>query len=193
MSHNIDERRIHFINKQSIELNKFRCEGWILDIGGGGEGVIGQLFGEQVIAIDPNRRELEEVPSVGPLRIIMNAGDLKFLDSEFNTVTSFFTMLYIAHEDKEKVFKEIYRVLKPDGVFLLWDTNIPAYNNGEKDIYALPLKIHMEDKIIETGYGVPWPGKEQNINLYANLGRKTGFKVIEQKENGETYFIKFKK
>ena len=32
----------------------------ILDIGGGGEGIIGKLKGEQVVAIDPNKRELEE-------------------------------------------------------------------------------------------------------------------------------------
>jgi len=43
-----------------------------LDIGGGGEGVIGQMKGKQVIAIDPNRRELEEAAD-GPLKIVMDA------------------------------------------------------------------------------------------------------------------------
>ncbi|WP_066502685.1 class I SAM-dependent methyltransferase [Abyssisolibacter fermentans] len=193
MSDDIDKSRVHFINEQKINISKVRREGYILDIGGGGEGVIGQLYGEQVVAIDPLESELEEAPTTGALRIIMNAKDLKFLDNQFNTVTSFFTMMYISNEDIEKVFKEIYRVLKLDGEFLFWDLNIPAFTNTDKDIYAVPLKIHLEDKIIETGYGVQWKGREQNIDLYIELGKKIGFKVIEQKLNEQTYYIKFKK
>ena len=43
-----------------IELHK-ELIGTILDIGGGGEGVIGQLYGEQVVAIDNSQEELDEV------------------------------------------------------------------------------------------------------------------------------------
>lgn len=102
-------------------------------------------------------------------------------------------MMYIESEYKEKVFREIYRVLKPEGEFLLWDATIPRYDNGEKDIYAILLSIELDDKVIETGYGGLWPGREQTMELYTSLGRKVGFKVIEENEKGETYFIKFKK
>ena len=37
-------------------------EGSILDIGGGGEGTIGRLYGTQVIAIDNRQEELDEAP-----------------------------------------------------------------------------------------------------------------------------------
>lgn len=56
MANNIEEKRINWIEKQFIELNKFNCNGRILDIGGGGESVIAQLFGERVIAIDKRIR-----------------------------------------------------------------------------------------------------------------------------------------
>ena len=37
--------------------------GEILDIGGGGEGIIGRVYGQQVTAIDNIQEELDEAPS----------------------------------------------------------------------------------------------------------------------------------
>ncbi len=39
-----------------VSLPNFSAEGLILDIGGGGEGVIGQLKGKQVVAVDLSSR-----------------------------------------------------------------------------------------------------------------------------------------
>jgi len=79
---------VFFFDQQEVVIGDFDAEGLILDIGGG-EGVIGQLKRDQVVAIDPNKRELEEAAE-GPIKIVMSADELKFLDSSFNTVTSFF-------------------------------------------------------------------------------------------------------
>ncbi len=48
----IEQDRIFRLDEQTVVLDDFPAEGWILDIGGGGEAVIGQLKGSQVIAID---------------------------------------------------------------------------------------------------------------------------------------------
>jgi len=48
----IMEEKIHFIDLHKIDLTDVELKGKILDIGGGGEGIIGQLKGEQVVAID---------------------------------------------------------------------------------------------------------------------------------------------
>ena len=37
-------------------------KGFILDIGGGGEGIIGRVYGHQVTAIDKCQDELDEAP-----------------------------------------------------------------------------------------------------------------------------------
>ena len=66
----ISEDRIIFFERQEVVVDDFEAPGYILDIGGGGEGIIGRLKGEQVIAIDPNRRELEGAAG-GPLKIVM--------------------------------------------------------------------------------------------------------------------------
>jgi hypothetical protein len=52
-------------------VDDFDAAGYILDIGGGGEGVIGQLKGERVVAIDKQKRELEEA-APGALKIVID-------------------------------------------------------------------------------------------------------------------------
>ncbi len=65
---NAQDRTLRF-ERQHVTINDFDADGYILAIGGGGEGTIGRLKGSQVIAIDMSKRELEEAPE-GPLKII---------------------------------------------------------------------------------------------------------------------------
>src|SRR5512141_2769979 len=69
--------------KLEISLPDFPAEGLILDIGGGGEGVIEQLKGRQVVAVDMSKRELDDAPGNPLLKIVMDARDLKFVDKSF--------------------------------------------------------------------------------------------------------------
>ena len=92
---------------QELGVPEFPAEGHVLDIGGGGEGVIGRMKPKQVIAIDLSRRELEEAPE-GPLKLVMDATDLKFLDRSFPTVTAFYMLMYVrAEADQQRVFREV--------------------------------------------------------------------------------------
>ena len=100
------EEDIRFIETQNIDLTDVDLKGRILDIGGGGEGIIGQLKGERVVAIDRRESELKEAPG-DYLKIIMDAKELKFLDETFETATAFFTLMYIPLENHQIVFQEI--------------------------------------------------------------------------------------
>jgi ubiquinone/menaquinone biosynthesis C-methylase UbiE len=182
---------IYFSKLHNIDIAKIKLNGRILDIGGGGEGVIGQFAGTQVVAIDPSERELKEAPG-DCIKIIMNGKDLKFLDETFDTITVFFTMMYMQMTDHHQVFKEIYRVLNPNGDVFLWDLTIPDKPKTDKKFYAIKLEIDIGKKIISTGYGTKW-GKKFNLEHYIDLGTKVGFKVTEKQVNGETFFIKFRK
>jgi SAM-dependent methyltransferase len=170
------EERIFFFDEQEVTVDDFEAEGHILDIGGGGEGVIGRLKGAQVIAIDPNKRELEEAPP-GPLKMVMDATDLKFLDGTFDTVTSFFTLMYIDGHEHEEVFSEVFRVLKPGGRFLVWDAEVRPSVHHDKEIAAFPLSIRLPTEQMETGYGCPWPAEDHDLAYYLQLAEDTGFEV----------------
>lgn len=186
------DERMYVIENQKVSIEEEINGNRILDIGGGGEGVIGLCYGDRVIAIDPSKDELEESPD-GPLKIVMDARALSFLENSFDAVTSFFTIMYIDKANHEKVFSEIYRVLKKDGEFVLWDTEIPKYDGSIKDIFAIYLDIITPVKQIKTGYGVSRKDKEQDMEYFIKLGEQIGFKVIREEKQEHIFKIIFSK
>lgn len=188
----IDWSRIFAIKEQKVNLSNIRLEGLILDIGGGGQGVIGQFKKDKVIAIDHNKRELEEAPE-GGLKIIMDAGELKFLNNTFDTVTSFFTFMYILKSEHQKIFKEIYRVLKKDGNLVLWGVRIPKRENRIYEMFSLPLKIKINDIELDAGYGVFWGKKEQSLEYFQKSSKKVGFSEVEFISDDQIFYLRVKK
>ncbi len=191
MHEQVPEKEMFVMDQQEILLSDFDSSGYILDIGGGGEGTIGILKGEKVIAIDTRREELEEAPE-GPLKIVMDASNLQFLDNTFGTVTSFFTLMYINRSDHVGVFKEVYRVLRPGGHFLIWDVVIPPRGDQSQEWFFVPVSIIVRDKLIRTGYGVRWKDQEQDISYYRDLAAKTGFEILTQTQ-GQTFHLQLRK
>jgi ubiquinone/menaquinone biosynthesis C-methylase UbiE len=188
----VSEDSIFFFEKQEVIVNDFDASRLILDIGGGGEGIIGQMKGKQVVAIDPNRRELEGAAD-GPLKIVMDAGDMLFLDDSFDVVTSFFTLMYIKGPEHEKIFEEVFRVLVSGGRFLIWDVDLPRCLDEEKDIVAFYLNIKLPDREIETGYGTKWPEQRQGLLYYKEIAGRVGFIASDHKENGRVFYLELQK
>jgi len=183
---------IHFLENQEVLVNDFEAEGFILDIGGGGEGVIGQLKGQQVIAIDLNKIELEDAPE-GPLKIVMDASELLFLDNSFEVVTSFFTLMYIKASQHEQVFKEVFRVLNPRGRFLIWDMEIPLCLDQSKEIVAAYLNIKLPDREVATGYGTKWPDQVYGLPYYKEIAGAVGFTCTEHDVNDRVFHMGLEK
>jgi ubiquinone/menaquinone biosynthesis C-methylase UbiE len=183
---------VHFFDMQEISMDRIPTDGWILDIGGGGEGVIGLLMGHQVVAIDPSERELLEAAE-GPLKVIMDAKELLFLDASFSVATSFFTLMYINAADHRQVFQEIYRVLKPRGEFLIWDGVFPKKPKDAKEVAAFHLKVTLPDHALETGYGTKWPDEGIDVSHYLDIANSAGFEVLEQSQEGVIFKLRLKK
>jgi ubiquinone/menaquinone biosynthesis C-methylase UbiE len=186
------DERVMRIGPQKVALEDFAAEGYILDIGGGGEGTIGRLKGRQVIAIDISKRELEEAPE-GPLKIVMDARELRFLDGTFNIVTSFFTLMYIDGVDHETVFREAHRVLAGGGRFLIWDAVIPKRPDEIKDRVVVPLTIDLPGAEVRTSYGVMLPAEDHDLAYYETVAGKAGFEIVSGRTEGSVLYLELRK
>jgi ubiquinone/menaquinone biosynthesis C-methylase UbiE len=183
----------YYFPKVEWEIRDFNYEGFILDVGGGGEGVIGQLKGSDVIAIDFRKEELLEAAE-GPLKIIMDARELKFLDETFNTATAFFSLMYVRKpEDQLKVFQEIWRVLKPGGIFHLWDVDLSQIPETNTKYFIVHLLYRIGNQVTETGYGMVWPSEPRGIDHYQALADKVGFVPNEPVWKGNTFYLVLEK
>ena len=187
------EKTCFIFPRVELEMEDLFHKGLILDIAGGGEGVIGQLMGEKVIAIDNQKRELLEAAE-GPLKIIMDARELKFLDECFQVVTAFFAFMYIkSEEDQLKIFQEVHRVLKPGGVFHIWDIDIFDLPETDKDVYILHLIYKIRGESKETGYGMPKLEKPRGLQYYQDMARKAGFKEKNSEMIDHTFYSQLQK
>ena len=169
--------KMHIYERQDFVVDDFQAASHILDIGGGGEGIIGQMKPPQVIAIDLSKRELEEAPP-GPLKIVMDATDLKFLDASFDTVTAFFSLMYMRPEIQKKAFAEAFRVPSPGGRWMVWDAAIPLALEKDTRGPVFRFRFHLPGKVVETGYGTLWPEKPMDLDYYKTLAREAGFRII---------------
>jgi ubiquinone/menaquinone biosynthesis C-methylase UbiE len=164
------------IVRDRIDMEPVEADGFILDVGGGGEGIIGKLNGRDVVAIDLSSEELEETEN-DALKIVMDATDLKFIPSSFEAATSFFTLLYVDRQNQEKVFSEVHRVLRDGGRFLIWDVRIPDEAEG-KPFFMVQLEVSLPEETVNTGYGVKMAF--QDIDRFKEMAARTGFEVVSE-------------
>ena len=189
----LTEDQVYLFERQDVTVEDFPSLGFVLDIGGGGEGIIGILKGQAVVAIDFRAEELAEAAD-GPLKVVMDARDLQFLDETFETATAFFSLMYFKNRaDYERVLGEVYRVLKPGGQFLVWDVSVERPAGVDQEIYVVPLLVRVPGREIETGYGQRWPEEAHDISFYVGLAEGSGFRLLEQEERGRAFFLRLEK
>jgi ubiquinone/menaquinone biosynthesis C-methylase UbiE len=181
-----DLPEMHIFERQDFVVNDFEARGYILDIGGGGEGIIGQMKPTQVIAVDLSKRELEEAPP-GPLKIVMDATDLKFLDNSFETATAFFSLMYMRPEIQQRVFAEVFRVLTRGGRWIIWDAVIPRALEGGTRGPVFRFRFQLPGKVVNTGYGTFWPEAPMDLDYYKRLARETGFEIAKAEQQAGAF------
>jgi len=174
----------HTIAQQIVDLSDVSFEGCILDIGGGGEGVISRHSGQRVVAIDKRKEELEETPDIG-LKIVMDACKMGFLDKTFDNVTCFYTLMYMQENEVPQVLREAYRVLKPGGRLWIWDAVIPPVPTAE--VMLVPVEVIISSVLTLTPtYGISW-FRGQTAESICQLCEEIGFTVECCMENGSIF------
>lgn len=188
----ISQDRLFYFETHDVVVSDFEADGYVLDLGGGGEGIIGRLKPDQVVAIDPNERELAEA-AAGPLKVVMDARDLRFLEATFSAATSFFTLMYIPGPDHATVFDEVFRVLVPGGSFFIWDASLPLRGDREEDFAVFPLAIKLPSEEVSTGYGTRWPAKVIDLDHYHDAAESSGFEVVAAQTGGRLVKLHLRK
>lgn len=162
--------------------------GSILDVGGGGEGVIGRLYGSAVTVIDNRQEELDEAPCSCP-KLLMDAASLAFADASFENVTFFYSLMYMNRPVQKAALAEAVRVLKPDGRLLLWDCEITS---AYPEPFLAELDIRWAQERICTTYGVV-KSDPQSMEDFLNLCRGNGLTLLKKKNGGGHFYLEFRK
>jgi ubiquinone/menaquinone biosynthesis C-methylase UbiE len=165
----------------NIHIHK-EIQGLILDIGGGGEGVISRLYPGQVIAIDKSPEELNEAPNLA-VKIVMDAGKMAFTDNCFENVTAFYTFMYMDKSEHRAVASEIKRVLKSKGRLHLWDAEI-----SEANPFIAGLDITINDLTFHTDYGVYKDDAAQDAEYFKQLFEVFGLTLIKETSNSGHFY-----
>lgn len=170
-----------------IKLTK-ELKGAILDIGGGGESIIGRLYKRQVIAIDNCQTELDEAPE-GFEKVLMDATELAFPDNSFDHVTSFFTMMFMRAEEQRRTILEAVRVLKCGGQLHIWDCEIlSAYPKP----FCVDVVVELPEECVTTTYGV---GKldTQNKQSIIQMCKEAGLVLLAENVDEPGFYLRFQK
>jgi hypothetical protein len=165
--------------------------GRILDIGGGGEGVIGRLHGARVVAADLRLDELTETPP-GPRKVVLDARRLPFAAGSFAAATAFFSLMYLNEaRDQLAVLLETARVLPPGAELHLWEVDLARLPHTEQRVFVLPLHIRAGKVEISTGYGALLPPLPHGKAHYQRLAAVAGFRPLRSERQGNTFHLVF--
>lgn len=149
--------------------------------------LLAQTNAEKIIGLDISagmlevgKKKVEEKNLANTIELVLgDSENMPFEDNYFDAITVGFGVRNF--ENLEKGFSEILRVLKPNGVFVILETSVPAkfpykqgYNFYSKNILPLIGKLFSKDNdaygyLSESAAAFPY-GEALN-----NILRKTGF------------------
>ena len=168
----------------TVEIRK-DITGSILDIGGGGECVIGRIFGAQATAIDSSQDELDEAPDCCE-KLLMDAAALSFADDSFDNAAFFYSLMFMNSDTQRKAIAEAVRVLKPGGKLYVWDCDIVS---AYPDPFTVDLDIVSDQLSVHTTYGIIKDGKQDSNTILRYLADAGLDTVHIEKKNGQ-FFIR---
>ena len=168
---------------------KKELSGRILDIGGGGEGVIGRVYGPQVTAIDISAEELAEAPE-GFEKQVMDAGDMTFPNASFDRVTAIYSFLFIPKDRHAQVISEIARVLRPGRELHLWDCEVAS---AYPEPFTVELDIDANGEPIHTTYGILEKDCVQTADGLIMACEAAGLRLCGAERSGIQFYLRFRK
>lgn len=167
---------------QPISLEHIPGRNPILDIGGGGEGLVSRLEGHRVCAVDIRFDKIQEARLYDPHSqwILANACSACFRDASFNIATFWFSLAYFhSFESKLVAVTEAYRCLKEDGLLSV----IAAKITNKEERYIFNARFTFPNgSVSQIGFAVR--GRQsQNMATVGKLVKNAGFRIISSEEH----------
>ncbi|MHA2080678.1 MAG: class I SAM-dependent methyltransferase, partial [Candidatus Thorarchaeota archaeon] len=167
-------------------------DGLILDIGGGGEGLVSRIEGDRVCAVDIRMSEIREAQIHGHSSnwFVADGATLCFSDNVFDIVTLWFSLGYMSDwNTKQAVLNAAYRVLKKNGRLSIMASNIPETTERRVfwAIFTLP-----DGTLSKTGYGVRG-GQNQTLHRILELLTKARFSQHQYENHDEWFKVESRK
>jgi ubiquinone/menaquinone biosynthesis C-methylase UbiE len=162
-------------------------KGNVLDIGGGGEGVIAQAGETSVYPIDKLMSEILEARGKAPNAywMVADGKELPLANECFDNATAFLSCMYMPENIESSVFRETRRVLKSGSEFWIWDVNI----SPKSKVFAIRLQVDIPgNRTIKTVYGVR--SKAQSAGRICDLLQETGFEAEVITNSKHWFFIR---
>jgi ubiquinone/menaquinone biosynthesis C-methylase UbiE len=171
-----------------IELNELPAMGRIIDVGGGGEGLVSRIRGPQVCAVDIDMNKIREAQIYGfeSQWLLADGQALAAKDASFDTATLWFSLGFIRDwSAKEQVVDEIVRVLKPDGLISILGATIDC----SEERFVLRGKFSFPDgSISQMSYGLV--GRQnQTIETVAAVLKQANIMKLAIEDNGYWFRI----
>jgi ubiquinone/menaquinone biosynthesis C-methylase UbiE len=183
----MSETQTHIeIPEQKIKLRRLERDGLILDIGGGGEGLVSRIEGDRVCAVDIRMSEIREAQIHEHFSnwIVADGRNLCFDDRVFDIVTLWFSLGYMSNwGTKRAVLEAAYRVLKKNGRLSIMASCIPKA--GTSLIFWATFTLP-DGTLSKTGYGVKG-GQNQTLPRILELATDVGFNQHQYEDHGEWF------
>lgn len=177
---------------QRILLEDIKGEGLILDIGGGGEGLVARLAGSRVCAVDVNIDKIREARIYNEHANWFNCdgASLCFKDASFDVATLWFSLGYMrTWRMKERVLQEVYRVLKDGARLSIWACRIDCEEQG----LLLRTDIVFPDGTLSRfGFGVAGQ-QNQTPDTIMRILDSAGFAIENAREEDYVFYFDCRK
>jgi len=164
----------------------------VLDAGCGKGGIIAEFKNQtkQIIGLDDDASLLRDNTVVDE-KIVSKLDKIPLINNIIDTAVATFVIEHVASPDK--MFKEIFRILKPDGKFIFITTNL--FNPIMAVSRILPYSLHklLRKKLLhKSGEGTYKTYYQANsYHSLAKLANQVGFKKINILRVGNPEYLAF--
>lgn len=173
----------HRFPRTIIEKFSDLVHGKVLDVGSGPgrDGLILRKNGLEVVCLDASSAMVEMSSTLGLESVVGDFNALPFSDEEFDGVWSYTALLHVPKSEVETALSEIFRVLKPGGIFGLGmiegDEELYRESSGvnQPRWFSFYRKDELEQLLVKNGFTTLYfetftPGSKNYLNFICQKG-----------------------